>query len=86
MTKFEMGSSAPIVHRITTALDAQGQLQAIDADIFFDGSQRDMLLMLEASTPLGTGKLEARVCYLHHCAMLLNWSHSGCINSVAQTS
>ena len=61
MTAFEMGSSAPVVHRITTAMDANGQLQAIDADIYFDSSQRDMLLVLEASTPLGTGKIEARL-------------------------
>jgi hypothetical protein len=58
VTAFEVGTAVPIVHRITTALDAAGNLQALDCDFYFD--HHDMLLTLEASTPLGTGKLKVQ--------------------------
>jgi hypothetical protein len=56
VTDFNVGSASPVIHRVTTALDEQGNLQALDCDAYLHHD--DMLLGLEADTPLGTGRLK----------------------------
>ena len=55
----QLGSAAPVIHNVTTALNPDGSLCALDCQLHYNCS--DMMVNVEASTPLGTGKLKVRI-------------------------